>query len=323
MTELERSYLRLLRCYPPSHRQAHQEEMLGILLATARPGQRTPRLSQAVNLAACGLAIRARRALAAGSWPDALAVVSLVAPVLMAVMSALALAWSFREVVMRPHGFPPTAASLFSPSTLVQLAGPAAVTACWLTVVVLALTGRRQAAAAIAAVPLALDLTNELALLLQRTGVWSGQLSGFVFMTGVGPVVLASLAVCSLACSAGPRRALALVGPRRAALMLAIIAIGAGLPPLFDVVSPVLLLPGPLYSLLSFLALAAALAVTRVRGLAGGRVLLLVAIAFVVDRDSYTGTLTSELAALLGTLLLSLLAWLPALASYRMRRGLS
>ena len=33
---LERRYRRLLRCYPPGHRQVHREEMLGVLLATAR-----------------------------------------------------------------------------------------------------------------------------------------------------------------------------------------------------------------------------------------------------------------------------------------------
>ena len=43
---LERRYLRLLRCYPPSHRAFHREEMLGVLLAAARPGQRTPGLGQ-------------------------------------------------------------------------------------------------------------------------------------------------------------------------------------------------------------------------------------------------------------------------------------
>ena len=47
---LERRYLRLLRCYPPSHRAFHREEMLGVLLDTARPGQRTPGLGQTVNL---------------------------------------------------------------------------------------------------------------------------------------------------------------------------------------------------------------------------------------------------------------------------------
>jgi hypothetical protein len=76
---LERRYLRLLRCYPPGHRDVHREEMLGVLLAAARPGQRMPGLGQAVNLAACGLAIRARRVLSwlAGLWQDALAVVLL------------------------------------------------------------------------------------------------------------------------------------------------------------------------------------------------------------------------------------------------------
>jgi hypothetical protein len=82
---LERRYRRLLRCYPPGHRQVHREEMLGVLLATARPGQRAPGARQTVNLVACGLAIRARRALsslAGEPWQDALAVVSLIAPVL-------------------------------------------------------------------------------------------------------------------------------------------------------------------------------------------------------------------------------------------------
>jgi hypothetical protein len=72
----------LLRCYPPSHRAFHREEMLGVLLATARPGQRTPGLGQTVNLAACGLAIRVRRIpgwLAADAGQDALAIAVAVA----------------------------------------------------------------------------------------------------------------------------------------------------------------------------------------------------------------------------------------------------
>jgi hypothetical protein len=50
---LERRYRRLLRSYPPGHRQVHREEMLGVLLATARPGQRAPGAGQTVNLVAC------------------------------------------------------------------------------------------------------------------------------------------------------------------------------------------------------------------------------------------------------------------------------
>jgi hypothetical protein len=40
---LERRYRRLLRCYPPTHREFHREEMLGVLLAAARPGTVTAR----------------------------------------------------------------------------------------------------------------------------------------------------------------------------------------------------------------------------------------------------------------------------------------
>ena len=91
---LERRYLRLLRCYPPAHREFHREEMLGVLLAAARPGQRTPGLGQAVNLAACGLVIRVRRIpgwLAADAGQDALAVVSLITPPVVFIL--LALGW--------------------------------------------------------------------------------------------------------------------------------------------------------------------------------------------------------------------------------------
>ena len=90
---LERRYLRLLRCYPPGHREVHREEMLGVLLAAARPGQRAPGLRQTVNLAACGLAIRVRRIpgwLAADAGKDALAVVSLIAPAVVVILLALA-----------------------------------------------------------------------------------------------------------------------------------------------------------------------------------------------------------------------------------------
>jgi hypothetical protein len=51
MMALERHYRRLLRCYPPSHRAAHREEMLGVLLEVARPGQRRPDAWQAVLVA--------------------------------------------------------------------------------------------------------------------------------------------------------------------------------------------------------------------------------------------------------------------------------
>ena len=106
---LERRYRRLLRCYPPGHRQVHREEMLGVLLATARPGQRAPGAGQTVNLVACGLAIRARRALSSladETWQDALAVVSLITPALMLVIAALDFAVAIREAVVEHHAYP-------------------------------------------------------------------------------------------------------------------------------------------------------------------------------------------------------------------------
>ena len=155
---LERRYRRLLRCYPPGHRQVHREEMLGVLLATARPGQRAPGARQTVNLVACGLAIRARRALAGEPWQDALAVVSLITPALMLIIAALDFAAGIREAVVEHHGLTRRRVRSGSPGSDLSSAAPAAVMIGWLAVVLLGLTGRRRAAAAIASIALALGL---------------------------------------------------------------------------------------------------------------------------------------------------------------------
>ncbi len=179
-----------------------------MLLATARPGQRMPGAAQTVNLVACGLAIRARRALsrlAGDPWQDALAVVSLIAPAVMLIIAALDLAVTVRQPWAEYHGLP-----------------PAAVMTGWLAVVLLGLTGRRRAAAAIASILLALALLNLLVDVTQLTGAGSAGLPGYLIGAGpVAPVVMASLAACSLAFSAGPRRGLAVAGRRRACLMIA------------------------------------------------------------------------------------------------------
>jgi len=129
---LERRYRRLLRWYPPSHRAMHDEEMLGVLLLAARPGQRSPDVALAANLIATGLAIRARRAV---SWltdaQDALAAVSLIAPVLMFGYAALALGKQTGSISTRS----------WSPLIIPVLAGPAAATIGWLAVVVLGPAG--------------------------------------------------------------------------------------------------------------------------------------------------------------------------------------
>ena len=237
---LERRYLRLLRCYPPSHRAFHREEMLGVLLATARPGQRSPGLGQAVNLAACGLAIRVRRIpgwLAADAGQDALAVVSLIAPAVVFILLALQqaamnAAASARAPVWVP-GLLPVLPS-FGESVVVMIA--------WLAVVLLGLADCRGTAAAIASVSLTIAL---LALVILLTAIMQqGQRVNlprtlFQFLRiGDVPVVLASLAACSLALSPGPRRGLAIVGWRRACLMIAGLSAGFGFPSIVQLVNP-------------------------------------------------------------------------------------
>src|SRR5580658_4238412 len=150
---LERRYLRLLRCYPPSHRAFHREEMLGVLLATARPGQRTPGLGQTVNLAACGLAIRVRRIpgwLAADAGQDALAVISLIAPALVLIL-----------LVLERAAITAAASARVPVWTLLPVlpsSGESVVVLAWLAVVLLGLTGRQGKAAAIASISLTLAL---------------------------------------------------------------------------------------------------------------------------------------------------------------------
>ena len=87
---LERSYRRLLACYPAGHREAYGDEMLGVLLASATPSQRRPRVADALDLV--GGAARVRlRALLTGSedpgWRNALALASLLAPFLLLLLS--------------------------------------------------------------------------------------------------------------------------------------------------------------------------------------------------------------------------------------------
>jgi hypothetical protein len=79
---LERAYRRLLRCYPARHRRRHGDEMLGVLMAAARPGQRRPGAGEAVNLVVTALLIRLRGAFrgSAGQWRDTLALASIVLP---------------------------------------------------------------------------------------------------------------------------------------------------------------------------------------------------------------------------------------------------
>ena len=324
---LERRYRRLLRCYPPTHRAFHREEMLGVLLATARPGQRTPGLGQTVNLAACGLAIRVRRIpgwLAADAGQDALAVVSLTAPAVVLILLALQQAAitacaSARAPVCA--GAPVWLLVPVLPSLAESVVGLA-----WLAVVLLGLTGRQRKAAAIASISLTLAV---LILVILVTAIMQqGQrvnvpmtLFQFAGMADV-PVVLVSLAACSLIFSPGPRRGLAIVGWRRACLMIAGLSAGFGFPSIVQLVDPAAPMEDLAFRLLGVLAIAVAVAVTCVRGPVGRRVAglmatgLLPSLAVTIPlRDVPAGIPV----LLLVSLLAAVLVWPVAIVSWRGR----
>jgi len=317
---LERRYLRLLGCYPPSHREFHREEMLGVLLATARPGQRTPGPGQAVNLAACGLAIRVRRIpgwLAAEAGQDALAVVSLIAPAVVLILLALQQAAITAYASARPPvGYPgpvPVLPSLAEPAVLLA----------WLAVVLLGLTGRQRKAAAIASVWLTLALLIPVILvtaIMQPGPNVNVPMTLFQFagMADV-PVVLVSLAACSLVFSPGPRRGLAIVGWRRACLMIAGLSAGFGFPSIVQLADPAAPVGDLAFRLLGVLAIAVAVAVTCVRGPVGRRVAGLMATGLLPSLAVTMPLREFGLLVTLVSLLVAVLVWPAAIVSWRGR----
>ncbi len=56
--DLERRYRRWLQWYPAAFRREHEEEILGVLLAVARDGQRHPGLMDCLDLMSNGLRLR-------------------------------------------------------------------------------------------------------------------------------------------------------------------------------------------------------------------------------------------------------------------------
>jgi hypothetical protein len=83
---LEGGYRRLLRWYPPSYRCRHEEEILGVLMAAAQPGQRRPGVRESLDLLWSALKIRMRITLRGADsqpWAAALALVGVLLPLLM------------------------------------------------------------------------------------------------------------------------------------------------------------------------------------------------------------------------------------------------
>ena len=49
-SRLERSYRRMLACYPKAFRRTNEDEILAVLMATAAEGQRRVRLAESADL---------------------------------------------------------------------------------------------------------------------------------------------------------------------------------------------------------------------------------------------------------------------------------
>jgi hypothetical protein len=198
---LERQYRRLLTCYPQAHRRTYGEEMIGVLLASAQPGQQRPGLRDTLDMFNGGASVRVRAWLTGGSdpgWGRALALTTLIAPVLLAVMSRVSDNW----ILALGWPWPLT----HSPGPLGGLAGDAI----WLVPVLLALAGLRR----IATVASLATLVWVLVVAEVAPTFLAGRLIGLLEFPAISAfLVLLVVQSFALAVSPGPRFALRLITP--------------------------------------------------------------------------------------------------------------
>ena len=205
MSALERKYRRLLAWYPARHRQAHGDEMVGVLLAASH-GRRRPGAAETADLIKGAVLIRVRAAIGGqtdAGWQDALAVAGLLAAPLMAVLLAgQNLGWM---ATLFWHTVPPASdvqGDLWPLAVLMLPLG-------------LALLRLRRAAIAVAAAQLLWVIVQ--AALGHR--LHEPRLAAYL--------VLFVVQVAGLAASPGPRRARAFITRRSAVLALPWIATAA------------------------------------------------------------------------------------------------
>jgi hypothetical protein len=211
-TGLEGGYRRLLRWYPAWYRGQHEEEMLGVLMTAARPGQRRPGARESADLLWSALKIRVRtvrRGAASQPWADALTLFGVLLPLLMVVLRVTELCvrgaeygfGSPADILVGSYGDPgayarsfqlnPFSVALTGNVTDALTAGPLPP----LVLAVLVCLGLRRAAAAVAAcVPLAF-----LAIALTNNYTLAGgpRTVGTLYMYGLESLVLLASAGAS------------------------------------------------------------------------------------------------------------------------------
>ena len=152
-TPLETRYRRLLAAYPSEHRRVYEDEMLGVLMAGSRPGQRRPGLAEAADLLWSGLRARvdrSRSSLREGAWPDAGAVVGLLGAAVLAAVPAYRL---FAGSTFLSAGYPMHAYVLDG-----LLLDVTVRFAAWLAVVIAVVVGARRVAAGLGVVAAAVEV---------------------------------------------------------------------------------------------------------------------------------------------------------------------
>jgi hypothetical protein len=205
---LEQGYRRLLAFYPAAHRRAHKEEMLAVLMTRAPEGKRRPGIAEAADLLLGALRVRCQPPCddADPGWRDALAVLSIILPVLIlltAVAGEARLLLNFPAPGAFAYGFPRwVIPGLVPPLALVAVA-------------LLALWMRR--AAALAAAGLLIVLASG----LPSHGVALAVGDDYLFLA-VG------LEIAALLASPGPRRGLQILTWKHAALaVIAVLTVAA------------------------------------------------------------------------------------------------
>jgi hypothetical protein len=222
---LERGYRWLLACYPAAYRRVHEEEMLAVLMTAAPSGKQRPGMAEAADLIWGAVRVRCQpsRNGAEPSWRDALAVVSIVLPLIVLTTTALRVIWPL--LFVRPV--------YFGESPLWVLEGFAAP----LALLAIALL-RQQRAATRTAVALVIGLAY-LAVLTYQAG---GPDPGRAFSIA-GPYVMLAfgLQIVAVTASPGPCRGRQLLTSKHAALaVIAAAAVATTSYPWILVVIPVI-----------------------------------------------------------------------------------
>ena len=198
---LARGYRRLLACYPAWYRRLHEEEMLAVLMTETPRGKRRPGIAEAADLLWGALRIRCQPSRTGGAepaWRDALAVLSVIVPLIVLGRSVV--------IETRPLLFMPPR-ELFADGFPLWLLNGLAMPLALGALVPLALWRRRLAA--LAGAGLLIWLVSDL----------PGQAVGIA--VGDAPLALAAgLLTVALAASRGPRRGLQILTWKHAAVVL-------------------------------------------------------------------------------------------------------